>query len=237
MDIDDEEVPLDHWNEQCDVSFQDYLTYQDAFYKQQGNEEDMVITSDSGRSPISSMGGLEEEDEEVEDASFTKEDEGSTASDEPKQRLFLVCYHLPISLTLNPDTKKYTAQWSDSLISFTEGGDVAKAHDTHWVGTVSVDLSTEEEREEIRKLLEPMNCTPLFLNNEVKKAHYFGMCKQVLWPAFHNIDLMELTNSGWGQRDLTLQHKLKNESESSLQSKEEEEVQKVIKGSLISDSD
>lgn len=46
-----------------------------------------------------------------------------------------------------------------------------------------------------------MGCTPLFLDKELIEAHYLGMCKQVLWPAFHNIDLLDLSTSGWGQRE------------------------------------
>jgi trehalose 6-phosphate synthase/phosphatase len=29
---------------------------------------------------------------------------------------------------------------------------------------------------------------------------YLGFCKQVLWPSFHNVDLLDLAMNGWGQR-------------------------------------
>ena len=29
---------------------------------------------------------------------------------------------------------------------------------------------------------------------------YLGFCKQVLWPSFHNVDLLDLATNGWGQR-------------------------------------
>ena len=74
---------------------------------------------------------LVKEEDKVEDTSFTKEDKDSTISNKPKQCSFLVCYHLPISLILKPDTKKYAGQWSNSLISFSEGGDVTIADNTH----------------------------------------------------------------------------------------------------------
>ena len=48
-----------------------------------------------------------------------------------------------------------------------------------------------------------MSCTPLFLDSSVIDAAYNGMCKQVLWPAFHNIDLLDISKSGWGQSNVT----------------------------------
>ena len=29
---------------------------------------------------------------------------------------------------------------------------------------------------------------------------YLGFCKQVLWPSFHNVDLLDLATCGWGSR-------------------------------------
>jgi len=43
-----------------------------------------------------------------------------------------------------------------------------------------------------------MNCFPIFIPSAVNQNHYIGMCKQVLWPAFHNIDLLDLSTSGYG---------------------------------------
>jgi hypothetical protein len=123
-----------------------------------------------------------------------------------KQRIFFVCFHLPVILTRNPYSTKnspyrgWTACWAESLLAATEDSALVRSHEAHWVGTVSVSahdpIQTEEDRAAIRLLLSTMNCTPLFLEQQVQDAHYLGMCKQVLWPAFHNINLLDLSTSG-----------------------------------------
>lgn len=45
-----------------------------------------------------------------------------------------------------------------------------------------------------------MKCTPIFLDKQTQEAHYYGMCKQVLWPAFHNVDMLDLSK-GEGSKD------------------------------------
>ena len=36
---------------------------------------------------------------------------------------------------------------------------------------------------------------------DLHEKSYLGMCKQVLWPAFHNVDLLDLSTSSYGNRD------------------------------------
>jgi len=127
-----------------------------------------------------------------------------------KSTLHLVCFHLPIKLAFGEGTG-WTATWNlDSLISKSE--ESKKGMKRHFVGTVHNPRKdpatdgymsfTEQDKNELRVVLGEMSCTPLFLDREIQSAHYFGMCKQVLWPAFHNIGLLDLSASGWGQRDL-----------------------------------
>lgn len=61
---------------------------------------------------------------------------------------------------------------------------------THWVGTVSnVDGKefTEAEQKAVTLLLQSMDCTPIFVPVSVIRGSYLGYCKQILWPAFHNV--------------------------------------------------
>jgi len=113
----------------------------------------------------------------------------------PKKRIFLVCYHLPVIISYDSVTGEYSAKFSESLLARTEQSGVSKLYEAHWVGTVSTMAKTEEEKEDIRDVLKPMNCTPLFFEEDIDDAFYYGMCKQVLWPAFHNIDLLDITRS------------------------------------------
>lgn len=114
------------------------------------------------------------------------------------KRIFLVCYHLPVNLVKNEVTGEFFAEFTDSLIAKTEHGSVTKDYDTYWLGTVSHNVENEEDRIKIQEVLKPLNCIPLFFTNETVDSFYYGMCKQILWPAFHNIDLLDIAKSGWG---------------------------------------
>jgi trehalose 6-phosphate synthase/phosphatase len=35
------------------------------------------------------------------------------------------------------------------------------------------------------------------MSHPQQTARYYGFRKQVLWPAFHNIDLLDLSTCGW----------------------------------------
>lgn len=116
-----------------------------------------------------------------------------------RQRIFFVCYHLPVNLSYNPNSNEWSATWAESLLAATEGSQVVKTYESHWVGTVSCPnhpILSEEDKDAVRTVLAKMDCTPLFLDEETVNAHYHGFCKQVLWPAFHNVDLLDLCVSG-----------------------------------------
>lgn len=109
-----------------------------------------------------------------------------------KKRIFFVCFHLPVIVSRDTQTGQLHAKWAESLLAATEGSNVVSEHDCHWVGTVGYPVQTEEEKDELREVLAKMDCTPLFFDKKTKNDHYYGMCKQVLWPAFHNVDLIDL---------------------------------------------
>lgn len=119
----------------------------------------------------------------------------SISSKQKKNRIFFVCFHLPVILNRDEHTKKWSACWSESLLAATDGSNVVRQYDCHWIGTVSSQISSEEDRDQVRSVLAEMDCTPIFFDKKVQDDHYFGMCKQVLWPAFHNIDLLDLSGS------------------------------------------
>jgi len=119
----------------------------------------------------------------------------SKTSTKRKGQIYFVCFHLPVILTKDVHTMEWNACWSESLLAATDGSMIVRDYDCHWIGTISLDIRSEEEKNEIREVLAKMNCTPLFFDKKIKDDHYFGMCKQVLWPAFHNIDLLDLSGS------------------------------------------
>jgi trehalose 6-phosphate synthase/phosphatase len=107
----------------------------------------------------------------------------------------------------NKQTGVWHASWCESLLAKTEGSTVVSDYQAHWVGTVTTHppITREEDKQAVRELLESMSCYPLFLDKEMSNAHYYGFCKQVLWPAFHNIDILDLNiqeQHSWDQASL-----------------------------------
>eukprot|EP00752_Nemacystus_decipiens_P011628 g10323.t1 len=116
----------------------------------------------------------------------------------PDSVLYLVCFHLP--LTLKKDwIGSWQAEWNESLIAKTEDS-VSARIPTHWVGTVSSPDGkefTEQDEKAITQVLKPMNCTPIFVPLAITRGSYLGYCKQILWPAFHNVDVLDLASCRW----------------------------------------
>lgn len=114
-------------------------------------------------------------------------------------KILFICFHLPVVVVKVQG--QWQATWSESLLAQKEGSKIVATYRAHWIGTVTPHppIVSEEDRQAVRKVLAELNCTPIFLNPSTRQAHYYGFCKQVLWPAFHNIDLLDLsTSSGVG---------------------------------------
>ena len=191
---DDEDVQnvevVDHWNVSSDPSFQPYWSLE--------------------KSETDSIKGATITGKESPAVDEANEDDDPMDNSEPEQleqesSMFIACYHLPVILTRDEGTSSWTACWSESLIAKSERHGVSSTRKTTWLGTVSnipaQALRDPKEREAIRKVLEPMDCIPIFFEEEhLLDLMYLGFCKQVLWPSFHNVDLLELATNGWGQR-------------------------------------
>ena len=114
-------------------------------------------------------------------------------------RIFFICFHLPVVVVQNPQSKQWRASWSESILAKTEGSQILSTYQAYWVGTVTTHppLQNQQDKDAVRAILEEMNCIPIFLDQGFRHAHYYGVCKQVLWPAFHNIDMLDLSTCGW----------------------------------------
>ena len=122
-----------------------------------------------------------------------------------RQRIFFVCFHLPVVVVKKDN--QWQASWSESILAKTEGSQVVSQYEAHWIGTVTTHppLASEQDRDEVRSVLAQLSCTPLFLDDSVRQAHYYGFCKQILWPAFHNVDILDLSvlqQQSWDQSRL-----------------------------------
>jgi hypothetical protein len=118
------------------------------------------------------------------------------------QKIFFVCFHLPVVVVKHPTTQIWSASWSESLLAQKEGSKIVANYRAHWIGTITPHPPIQHndngdlDKQAIVQLLNDMECTPIFLDPQIQQAHYYGFCKQVLWPAFHNIDLLDLSASG-----------------------------------------
>lgn len=127
----------------------------------------------------------------------------SAGAKKPRRRLFIVCFHLPVKVYKDVTTEKWHASWSESLISNTDN---KSKYNRTWIGTVTCSsIQTDRDKEELTEVLREMDCIPLFLDKTTLASHYLGMCKQVLWPAFHNVDMLDLSTSKWSQQQPLLQ--------------------------------
>ena len=117
-----------------------------------------------------------------------------------ERTIYITCYHLPVTVVRSQHDGKstFTISWNHSLISMKSGSLFYTLH-KFWIGTVSVpgERLTPEEEDELRRLLGAMRCIPLFLDDKLIKAAYYGYCKQVLWPTFHNIEQIDHMHAVW----------------------------------------
>lgn len=138
--------------------------------------------------------GIKAEAERVEEMT-SSQSEGDTLALEgsKKCRIFIVCYHLPVIVSKNPENGSWEACWAESLLAKTSGS-FDPAFEPHRVGTVTTNtpITSEADKEALSSLLATMNCTVLFFDDAIRDAHYKGFCKQVLWLAFHHVDILDM---------------------------------------------
>ena len=60
-------------------------------------------------------------------------------------------------------------------------------------------MLTAMDRKKIELVLEPMKCIPLFVPASVAQGAYNGYCKQILWPSFHNVDILDQSCAVWNK--------------------------------------
>jgi trehalose 6-phosphate synthase/phosphatase len=206
-----EEDRLDKWNAADDPSFRPYQI-RDSMQQQEAANSNTTTTASANNS--NSM--LNKQMSDVSnDSMMADANHDATADTEPphtrnqpqskttpsiNQRIFFVCFHLPVVVVKSPTTHKWSASWSESLLAQKEGSKIVANYRAHWIGTITPKSAnqslTPQDRQQIVSLLKDMECTPIFLDPQIQQAHYYGFCKQVLWPAFHNIDLLDLSASG-----------------------------------------
>ena len=221
---------VDVWNDGNDPTFT-------TFWETKKKEKESKIRGTTVTKNDMDVDTLPEfnEDDDPMDAAAEAQRAAAGGEEKQKESIFLVCYHLPVILTKDPETSKWNACWSESLIAKSQRESVSSTRKTTWIGTVSnippALLQDPKEREAIRLVLANMEkegpfnndtatasddptCIPIFFVDDsplveddgakskesLTDRMYLGFCKQVLWPSFHNVDLLDLATNGWGQR-------------------------------------
>ncbi len=171
----DDGIHIDTWNDCNDATFRSYRILEG----------------------INARRGSKEEVQDLEMASSLSEGGNSTTmaieTEKLSHRIFIVCYHLPVSVSKDPNTGEWHACWAESLLAKTENSSFVSAYNPHWIGTVTTDFIVDEnDKQALRTILAAMECTVLFFDEATRDAHYKGFCKQVLWSAFHHVDLLDM---------------------------------------------
>lgn len=188
-------IVIDSWNGRDDATFRTYVSKEAKRTEAKAEEE--TASEDSG--------SFFEEGKNIISRALNCQGEGCYMDVEPSpragtgsegRRIYIVCYHLPVLVFKDPVTNEWTACWTESLLAKTENSAFVTSHDPHWVGTVTTNppISDEADKVAIKALLAGMDCTPLFFDQATRDAHYQGFCKQVLWLAFHHVDLFDARN-------------------------------------------
>ena len=117
------------------------------------------------------------------------------------ERLIIVCYHLPVVIRrTGKDSAPFDITWAESLIAKSMKDSITSTIEVSWLGTVTIPGDESPTVAEIAFLvsaLKGINCIPIFLDDVVKRLSYFGFCKEILWPLFHNVDQLDHIHAAW----------------------------------------
>ncbi|KAL7493464.1 hypothetical protein ACHAWT_002460 [Skeletonema menzelii] len=173
LEFTEDGVIIDNWNGHNDATFDAYRLREGLRKAYQERDADMAADGDSGM---------------------------LIDTQKARKRIFIVCYHLPVIVSKDPETGEWMACWAESILAKTANSAFVSSFDPHWVGTctTSSPIENEADRQALRTLLAGMDCTVLFFDEKVRDAHYKGFCKQVLWMAFHHVDLLDSRDPAFG---------------------------------------
>eukprot|EP00581_Thalassiosira_minuscula_P011072 CAMPEP_0183718280 /NCGR_PEP_ID=MMETSP0737-20130205/11582_1 /TAXON_ID=385413 /ORGANISM="Thalassiosira miniscula, Strain CCMP1093" /LENGTH=1219 /DNA_ID=CAMNT_0025947815 /DNA_START=1 /DNA_END=3660 /DNA_ORIENTATION=- len=176
-------ILIDNWNATDDVTFRPYRV-REGLAQARTEGQDAEMASEPSATTV---------DEDIAMASEEKTEEPPPL---PRRRIVIVCYHLPVIVSKHPATGEWQASWSESILAKTVGSSFVSSYDAHWVGTVTTrsPVADDADRNALKSLLGSMDCTVLFFDDDLRDRHYRGFCKQVLWLAFHHVDLFDMRN-------------------------------------------
>eukprot|EP00002_Diphylleia_rotans_P016525 TRINITY_DN3217_c0_g1_i3.p1 TRINITY_DN3217_c0_g1~~TRINITY_DN3217_c0_g1_i3.p1 ORF type:complete len:930 (-),score=208.84 TRINITY_DN3217_c0_g1_i3:490-3279(-) len=137
-------------------------------------------------------------DEMGDGSSGANEKRPSIIDGERDGSVIISMYRLPIRARRNPDTKALEFSWDNDALYFTCSGLRAGLQGrvkVKWVGIIDDIIIPVEEQEQAAQILsEKFNCIPVWVGEDLRRIHYVGFCKEILWPLFHHVvELKEKT--------------------------------------------
>lgn len=92
-----------------------------------------------------------------------------------KPQLLVVSNRLPLSLKRTDDGKYESSKSSGGLVTSLSG--ISESIGFQWFGWTGLEIS-EDEQQEVQKLLAKQDAVPIFLNKELADNHYNGFSSE-----------------------------------------------------------
>lgn len=119
-----------------------------------------------------------------------------------QDRIIIVANQLPVKAKRRPDNKGWSFSWDeDSLLLQLKDG-LPEDMEVLYVGSLTVDVDSNEQDDVSQLLLDRFKCVPAFLPADILTKFYHGFCKQHLWPLFHYMLPFSATHGGRFDRTL-----------------------------------
>lgn len=97
-------------------------------------------------------------------------------------KIIIISNRLPIKLTY--ENEELSLQVSEGGLA-TGLGSIYKDGNNIWVGWPGLEISEEQEKEQVTQLLKKENLLPVFLDDDEIQNYYEGFSNETLWPVFH----------------------------------------------------
>ncbi len=98
------------------------------------------------------------------------------------KNIYIVSNRLPVTVIRSENGFSITPS-SGGLATALQS--VFQQQESRWIGWPGIMTTSKEEEEQIRALLEPLRCIPVFLSEEEFDGYYNGFSNAILWPVFH----------------------------------------------------
>jgi trehalose 6-phosphate synthase/phosphatase len=96
--------------------------------------------------------------------------------------LFIISNRLPVKVSKGD--RGFNYERSEGGLA-TGLGSIAGLNDRHWIGWPGIYTNDENEKDEIRNVLEKDNFHPVFLSEEQIENYYEGYSNSMIWPLCH----------------------------------------------------